>query len=296
MKVRLAATSKGLALVLALTVSGLTFNYLLSLSYLNRFSGVPSSRKAVVLDPFGTVFDSYEGYRSSIDSIMGYLKELGFTVEYYRDGEVNLELLKKLDEAGYGVVYMNTHGYVDGEGRVFVYTGELYDPSKEPLLEEDLRERRIMCLPLEENSTEKYIAVLPSFIRFYGEEGYGKSLIFIDACFSAFNPTMAEAFVDLGAGCYVGWTSSVGVAFGAVADAQFFQYLSREKDTVVRALTKVNPDPETKATLAFFGDPHLALNPEAYSNPLIHYLPAIPAAILLAVFILILKWKPKTQN
>ncbi|MEM2390085.1 MAG: hypothetical protein QW215_07585, partial [Ignisphaera sp.] len=152
---------------------------MVSYGYIVRFSGLPSSNRAVVLDPFNRQFKSIDGYQTSINAIIEYLRLANYTVEYYKDSEVSLDLWKDICSGNYGVVYLNTHGYVNEDGYVYVYLGELVD---EESISDD---KGIIHLPLEEGMNEIYIVVLPEFIRYYGDMA-GKPLVFIDACFSAY--------------------------------------------------------------------------------------------------------------
>ncbi|MCX8161382.1 MAG: hypothetical protein N3E44_00075, partial [Candidatus Bathyarchaeota archaeon] len=205
-----------------------------------------------------------------------------YTVEYYRDEEVSLDIWRRICAGGYGVVYINTHGYIDQDGYVYLYLGELVDEVDPPI------DVGISHLPLEEGVDERYIVVFPEFIRYYGRMDE-RSIIFVDACFSAYNPTMASAFIDSGAGCYVGWSGSVGVAVGARVDAEFFRYLARG-DTVFTALSKSSIDPATAARLIAYGDPYIALVDTDYRGS-IYILVHIVLFFMLSILFMILTFK-----
>lgn len=237
--------------ILALLSISIFLTNIVSYEYIVRFSGLPSSNRAVVLDPFNKRFKNIDGYQTSINAIIEYLRLANYTVEYYKDSDVSLDLWRDICSGNYGVVYLNTHGYVDKNGHVYVYLGELVSEESIP------DDKGVLHLPLEEDMNEIYVAVLPEFIRYYGGMT-GKPLVFIDACFSAYNPTMASAFIDVGAGCYIGWSGSVGVAIGAKIDAEFFGYLARG-DTIFVALFKSGTDPITTSRLVAYGDPYMAL-------------------------------------
>lgn len=255
---------------------------MVSYGYIVRFSGLPSSNRAVVLDPFNRQFKSIDGYQTSINAIIEYLRLANYTVEYYKDSEVSLDLWKDICSGNYGVVYLNTHGYVNEDGYVYVYLGELVD---EESISDD---KGIIHLPLEEGMNEIYIVVLPEFIRYYGDMA-GKPLVFIDACFSAYNPTMASAFIDVGAGCYIGWSGSVGVAMGAKIDAEFFGYLARG-DTIFVALSKSGIDPITTSRLVAYGDPYMALVDTGYRGSL-HMIMSTIFFLILSILLIILSFK-----
>jgi hypothetical protein len=243
--------------ILGLLSISILLSSAISYEYTTRFSGVPASSRAAVLDPFNSRFRGVDGYQSSIDAIVKHLESANYTVEYYRDGEVSLDVWRKICMGGYGVVYLNTHGYIDQDGYVYVYLGELVrgeDPS--------IHEMGISYLPLEEGVDEAYVVVFPEFIRYYGRM-CERSVIFVDACLSAYNPTMASAFIEVGAGCYVGWSGSVGVAVGARIDAEFFEHLA-QGDTIFTALSKSGIDPMTTAHLIAYGDPYIALVDTGY--------------------------------
>jgi hypothetical protein len=243
--------------ILSLLSVSIFLSGIISYEYVTRFSGVPTSSRAAVLDPFNSRFRSIDGYQSSIDAIIKHLESANYTVEYYRDGEVSLDVWRKICMGSYGVIYLNTHGYIDQDGYVYVYLGELVRGVGPPILDVG-----ISYLPLEEGVDEVYIVVFPEFIRYYGRMSE-KSIIFVDACLSAYNPTMASAFIEVGAGCYVGWSGSVGVAVGARIDAEVFEHLA-QGDTIFTALSKSGIDPITTARLIAYGDPYIALIDTGY--------------------------------
>lgn len=270
--------------ILSLLSISIFLSNVISYEYASKFSGIPTSSRAAVLDPFNTRFRDIDGYQSSIDSIIKYLEEANYTVEYYKDEEVSLDVWRKICAGGYGVVYVNTHGYIDQDGRIYIYLGELVDKG----LPMDIG---VSHFPLEEGVDEVYVVIFPEFIRHYGRIDE-KAIIFVDACFSAYNPTMASSFIDVGAGCYIGWSGSVGVAVGARIDAEFFRYLA-QGDTVFLALSKSHEDPITAARLIAYGDPYIALIDAGYRGSMSTLVYIALSFILSILFIMLTFKKPR---
>ncbi|MFQ6095377.1 MAG: hypothetical protein ACE5NN_04475 [Candidatus Bathyarchaeia archaeon] len=214
----------------------------------------PDTRRSVILDPFNHQFKRLPYYEPFIRSIIHNLERAGFTVDYYKDNNVTIDLSKRLDNEEYEVIYINTHGFMDSEGQVLIFTGEKHTSEKEKLYQEDIEEERIRCFESKGELTGYYY-VTPGFFTWYGNDtGYCNALIFIDACHSANNTSMAKAFLDLDAGCYVGWTAYIGIEYDVAMDGKFFRQMCRDGETVEQSIRKIKPDPNSKSKMTYFGD------------------------------------------
>lgn len=269
-----------------LTVAFVIMSLLLPVSLNSALSGlanISDTRKACVLDPFNYEFKRLAYHDLFIRSIIRNLQRAGFIADYYKDNNVTIDLLKRLDNEEYGVIYINTHGFVDSEGTVLIFSGENRTLEKERLYLTDIGEDRIRCFESEGN-VMGYYYVTPSFFAVYGNDtGYHNALVFVDACHSANNTSMAAAFLDLGAGCYVGWTALVGVEYGVAMDGKFFRQMCIDGETVEESIGKIKPDPKSKSRMTYFGDSILTvvITPQ---NPQSQDLHAwIPIAILFII-------------
>jgi len=220
---------------------------------------IPETSKAIVLDPFNFEFGLLPYYDLFMRSIIYNLQQAGYAVDYYKDDNVTIDLLKRLDNEGYGVIYVNAHGFTDPDGRVLFFTGEKNASGIEGLYQKDIEEKRIGCFG-QEGYLLGYYYVTPEFFALYGNDTrYHNALIFVDACHSANNTSMADVFLDLDASCYVGWTELVGVEHGVSMDGKFFRTMCIDGETVEQSAGTIRPDPVGSAKLAYFGDGGLVL-------------------------------------
>jgi len=208
------------------------------------------NNKAVILDPFNSEFNSlslgvYEMYMRSIIYNLG---RAGYIVDYYRDENVTINLLKRLDDEGYSVIYINSHGFIDPQGSFALFINE-----KINLYQNDIEENSVGYL--EAGSLAGYLYVTPQFFLLYGNDSlFLDALIFIDACYSGNNTSLAEVFLNLGAQCFIGWNGPVNVIHGIMMDGKFFHEACKYNKTVEQALRGIRADPDSGATLTYFGN------------------------------------------
>lgn len=136
----------------------------------------------------------------------------------------------------YGIVAITTHGdtYYKGLlslwqekwgwnfwfGQVVFLTGQTATAANKVAYEKDLKKGR---LTITSNASGGYYAILPSFIRCYAVTNYPDSLVYIGACRSTYNDSMANAFLDSGAKTYLGYSEYVNSAFAGTVGIDFFQ-------------------------------------------------------------------------
>jgi len=170
--------------------------------------GTPTEKKAILLcsdltPPFG---GSSQHIREKLESI-------GYWCRYEEEENVTVELMKTLSE--YGVVYIDSHGGIyktKYENLVFIITGQKVTTELFNKYYYDLKSYQtlIRTWPVYDPfywSTPTF-AILPAFITKY-TASYPDSLIYIDACDSYKNPTMAQAFIDAGAYAYCGYSTKI---------------------------------------------------------------------------------------
>jgi hypothetical protein len=105
---------------------------------------------------------------------------------------------------------------------VMILTSDLFLPGSVPANEGDLRTGKVALVNDEQVNPEfGYYAVLPSFIEYYSEE-FPDSLVYVGACYSARNESMANSFLDKGAKTYLGYTKPVTSAFAYNMATEFF--------------------------------------------------------------------------
>jgi hypothetical protein len=213
------------------------------------------NNKAVILDPFNSEFNSLslDVYEMYMRSIIYNLERAGYIVDNYRNENVTINLLKRLDDEGYSVIYINSHGFIDSQGSFALFINEKIDSEKINLYKNDIEENNVGYL--ENGSLAGYLYVTPQFFLLYGNDGlFPDALIFIDACYSGNNTSLAEVFLNLGAQCFIGWNGPVNVIHGIMMDGKFFHEACKYNKTVEQALRGIRADSDSGATLTYFGN------------------------------------------
>jgi hypothetical protein len=199
--------------------------------YLSK--GTPTEEKALLLNPFPTIFVG-----NSAQYIKGKLEAIGYQCDYYEGEEVTVELMKNMED--YGVIYIDTHGGVVnthyGKEVDFVI-GQKGSKQLYQQYDSDLMLHRLGHVWIPSLSLSHYFCILPHFIGEYAETSYPNNLIYIDACNSYKNPTMAEAFIDAGAYVYCGYSSLI-LAFN-YSERKVFDNMIDEDMTIQGAVDEV---------------------------------------------------------
>jgi len=118
--------------------------------------------------------------------------------------------MKNMEE--YGIIYIDTHGGVVNSRYGKELDFVVGQKGNEQLYEKyasDLNNHYLAHAWIPAFSLSHYFAILPHFIWRYAETSYPNSLIYIDACNSYKNPSMAAAFVEEGAYVYCGYSSFI---------------------------------------------------------------------------------------
>lgn len=152
----------------------------------------PQKKSAVILLPFQEHLKE-----RAAGIIRAHLESIGYKVNEYRDEMVTIEVLESL--GNFGVIYITTHGGV-GRKSVNIMSGEKVTLRK---LIRYWRPGKGIGIGTFAGSRESYFTIDKHFIERYN---YHNSLIYINACSSLFNTTLADAFLRKGAAIYFGWT------------------------------------------------------------------------------------------
>ena len=195
--------------------------------------GTPTKEKALLLNPFPSIFVG-----NSAQYIKGKLEAIGYQCDYYEGEEVTVELMKNMED--YGVIYIDTHGGVVNTNygkEVDFAIGQKGSKQLYEQYDSDLMLHRLGHVWIPSLSLSHYFFILPHFISEYAETSYPKSLIYIDACNSYKNPTMAEAFKDEGAYVYCGYSSLI-LAFN-YSERKVFDNMIDETMTIQEAVDEV---------------------------------------------------------
>lgn len=149
------------------------------------------------------------------EKLAAQLMDSGFSVNYFKDDEANIEQFKKMFE--YGTIVFDTLGaalfkgdftedfpYLSGlfnkqEEQVVVVTGEAVTENKLKNYNADLKTGRLVTV-------NGYFAITPAFIQYYGGKSQlPQSLVYANTPYSLYNDTLANQFLENKAQSYAGF-------------------------------------------------------------------------------------------
>ncbi|KWX69491.1 hypothetical protein AMQ84_31425 [Paenibacillus riograndensis] len=200
------------------------------------------SKRVAVISPFSskltssTVYDAvYNSFNQSNHS---------FLAERVKDTAANVNFFKRLNQ--YGVVVLDTHGdtfydetvlqklhnkygidFKYAGPQVMFLTGEKATAESKKAYELDLKKGRLAIV-------SGYYAITPSFITRYNDMLPG-TIVYNGSCRSAYNDSMADAFINNGAGTYYGYTDYVKLAYDQAIAQSVFTALAGENMTTKEA-------------------------------------------------------------
>ena len=213
-----------------------------SISPTNQISGnTVNSNVALTIAPAAWKFEPLD----ETNEIANQLKQAGFMVVEERNdssGDVNVtvEDFKELDK--YGVVVISSHGFKVGD-RVCLSTGQLLTDANQALYKADLADELLLV------TTKDEILVTPEFIDKYTDK-MPNSLVYVSACHSSANSSLANAFLKSGAAAFVGYSDWVKSDFANARGIKMFDALVEGKS--VGDVPGINVDMETDETQAQF--------------------------------------------
>lgn len=243
----------------------------------NTPSGAPSSlsanivksNRALILDPFQNQFEPSGDTGDEANNIEDTLRAAGFIVTRKANTDVTIEDFKNLDQ--YGVIAIVSHGarvdlsteeptaiYDDpnilnpdrSNGEVVVVTRvlapSLPDNDNDNPYRDDLVAKNIAKVNL---GGTIYLALTPSFITKY-TQSLPNSLIYVGACDSTYNDTLAQAFLSKGAGAVVGYSRLVSSSFADPHGQAMFNALVADRTT--SEIPGINVDRDSRLAGALF--------------------------------------------
>lgn len=208
-------------------------------------TNIIKSNQALILDPFRRQFEPSGDEGDEANNIEMTLKAAGFVVTRKENDQVTIDDFKSLDK--YGVIALVSHGArVDvlsqaaignsryfnnpdrARGRVVVVTGVVADDKNIETYKVDLAFRRLI---ITEVRGVNYLAITPSFINTYTPNPLPNSLIYVSACDSTYNESLAKTFIEKGAGAFVGYSRVVDTNFADLHGRAMFNALVADRTT-----------------------------------------------------------------
>jgi len=230
----------------------------------------PVSKKAAVID---TLRDDWAP-ASTPDSIFNLLKAAGYSVDYIKSDNANLQFFTRFDDNEYGVVFIRSHGgmiNVAGDDKLHIMVRPFFSSFPPASGYNGIGVFTVNTDVLPQGFAYAY-AFNNLFVQQYmNNKHFPNSLFHLLVCQSA-NPLaqddMIKSFLDRGVGCYTGWTDTASSAYGDPSAVQFFTVLCESSanpiNKVADAISIISsagrsPDPDTGAVLVAHGSDNMQI-------------------------------------
>jgi len=224
-----------------------------------RSGGEPGPLRAAIVDQLELTVPNPE-FVASGTSI---LEEAGYAVDYYPGKEVTVEFYRSLPARGYDLIILRTHsGLVareDGPGftdKAVLFTANPYNPQTDlARLRVDDRPR-LASVAYEVRVPPFYLGIKPEFVAESMQGDFDGATVILMGCDLLRGKSMAEAFIQRGAGEVVGWDRSVTAEHTDAATERLLQHMVVDglstKEAVARTMQELGPDPAFDSQLLFY--------------------------------------------
>jgi len=241
--------------------------------------GSIGSTKAIDLSPFYNGFNGFNGFYPE-DDYDGAFTELKksqcpkFTTTAFLNDTASVERFKNL--SNYGVIIISSHGdswyngllswwqdhfgeeidfFENWLSQVVILTRTIATKDNKKIYEIDLSKHRLVI------ANNSFFCITPAFIVHYNRN-FPYSLVYVSACRSLYNSSMADAFLSKGAKVYFGYTDYVPVNYAFNCGKSLFEHLV-EGETAKEAFEHAIQENGEHAGTAYFkmkGDGDLTIS------------------------------------
>jgi len=206
----------------------------------------PIQRDIALIDQLGFA----QANPAFADNLSSVAKNAGYSFDYYPTGTASIDFFVNLPNRGYQIIILRTHGTgLVATDPAAIVTSDNYSSSQH--VADQLTDR---VTSVNVNGTRLF-AFEPSFVSDVMCGRFSGTLILAMFCAGTQYLSLAKAFVDKGAGAYIGWN---GVVTASHADRAFeslvallLQGRPMEK-SIQDVMTTVGPDPVYNATLQIY--------------------------------------------
>ncbi len=197
-----------------------------------------------------------------IDAATQELEQAGFSVAYYRDDEVTVDLYRSLPTLDYDLIILRAHiglltltnrttHEVTQEESVSLFTGEPYEANRYPREEGS---GQIGPARMVGGGEElKMFGIAPNFVRYSMKGTFHDTLIVMMGCDGLRYPETATPFLEKGASAVIGWSDSVTADHTDATTTRLLDKILTEKlgarEAVAQTKAEVGPDPTYGAEL-----------------------------------------------
>jgi len=225
-------------------------------------SATPSQKTCIITDAL-----EWQGWSPSniINPIIQDLNSAGYSVTYVKNEAADLKYIEANHDKG--VIYHRGHGGVfedaSGSELVVLQTGEKWvdnnGDGKPDGSEYEWDRGWIFKGGISHGGTTYYfICYGPGLVSNYCSN-LPDSLVYMTSCDGAYNPTMGNAYLGVGAKAYMGWDDPVTVNHGNRYAVNNFDMFCEKGYTVQQVKDNTPKDWFTGARLTYYGDGSLTL-------------------------------------
>lgn len=205
-----------------------------------------------------------QGNLTFIEESTALLVNSGFDVDYYPTEAVTVELYRNLPQHCYSLILLRVHSASfssldPGEVVFDLFTSEEYSRTK--YVAEQLDDRLRRCAfdtsydPYEEGDPT-YFGITHKFVRHSMKGEFFNTVVIMMGCEGLERTEMAQAFIDIGAGAYIGWNGLVTAPHTDSATIrlleQFVEQGQTLKEAVIAAMDEVGADPDHGSVLLYY--------------------------------------------
>jgi uncharacterized protein YoaH (UPF0181 family) len=224
-----------------------------------RSGGEPGPLRAAIVDQLELTVPNPEFVASGTNT----LEEAGYAVDYYPGDEVTVEFYRSLPARDYDLIILRTHSGLiaqkDGPGftdKAVLFTANPYNPQTDlPRLSLDDR-LRLASVSYEVRVPPFYLGIKPEFVAYSMQSDFDGATVILMGCDLLRGASMAEAFIQRGAGEVVGWDRSVTAGHTDAATERLLQHMMVDglstEEAVAQTMQELGRDPAFDSQLLFY--------------------------------------------
>jgi len=211
-------------------------------------------RSIALIDQLG----SAQANPAFADNLSSAAKNAGYSFDYYPTGAASVDFFVNLPDRGYQIIILRTHGtgLVASDPSAIV-TSDQYSSSQH--VTDQLTDR---VTSVDVHGT-RFFALEPSFVSDVMCGRFSGTLVLAMFCAGTQYLSLARAFVDKGAGAYIGWNGVVTISHADQTFEALVSLLVEGKPvdkSIQDVTTTVGPDPLHGATLQIYSQRSLWSN------------------------------------
>lgn len=226
-----------------------------SFSHLSNANGRQTSQfKAAIVDHLSLS----QPNQTFIQTATTTLETAGFTVDYYKGEEVNVEFYRNLPKHGYSLIILRVHSALglDMGPSLALFTSELYSKTKYVYEQLTTQLVRVTFYEGQKPKEPSYFGIPPEFVRYNMNGKFENTIIIMMGCNGLTNTNMAKAFIEKGAKVYISWSGSVLASHTDLATKRLLQHFLLEKRTLKESVRETFKeagfDPVYKSLLLYY--------------------------------------------